>query len=53
LGLKFLFEKTPHGLKPCDLKKGIIVSHRFYFLRAQAFLFFDEKYYVEFLLDFI
>jgi len=53
LGWKLLFGKIPHGLKPCDLEKGSIVSHRFYFLIAQAFLFFDEKYCVEFLLGFI
>jgi len=37
-----IFGKIPHGLKPCDLKKGIILSHRIYFLIAQAFLFFEK-----------
>jgi len=43
-----IFGKIPHGLKPCDLEKGIIISHRFYFLIAQAFFFFDENILLNF-----
>ena len=31
IGLE-IYGKIPHGFKPCDLEKGIIMSHRFYFL---------------------
>ena len=43
----------PHGLKPCELEKGIILSHRFYFLIAQAFLFLEENIVLKILLGFI
>ena len=38
-----IFEKIPHDLKLCEMEEGIILSYRFYFLIAQAFLFFEEN----------
>jgi len=36
------FWKNTAQLKPSESEKGIILSHRFYFLIVQAFLFFEE-----------
>jgi len=38
IGLEFL-GKILHGFKPCEIEKGMFLTHRFYFLIAQAFLF--------------
>jgi len=47
LGWKFV-EKYHTVLKPCDLEKGIILAHRFYFLIAQAFLFLMKNIVLNF-----
>ena len=47
------FWKNTTWLETVWIEKGIILSYRFYFLIAQAFLFFVEKYCVEFLFGFI
>ena len=47
-----IFGKIPHGLKPCELKKGIILSCKFYFLIAQAFPFLEENIVLKILLGF-
>jgi len=52
LGWKFL-EKYHMASNRVNWEKGIILSHRFCFVIAQAFFFLDEKYCVEFLHGFI
>jgi len=43
LGWNF-WKKIPHGFKPCEIGKGMLLTHRLYFLVAQAFPFLDQKY---------
>jgi len=52
IGLLF-FGIIPCDFKPCDLEKRNYSSHRFYFLIAQAFLFFEENIVLKILLGFI
>ena len=48
-----VFGIIPCDFKPCELEKGIILSHRSYFLIAQALLFFEENIVLKILLGFI
>jgi len=52
IGLKFLGNNYTISNRVI-LEKGIILTHRFYFLIVQAFLFLMEKYYGECLHGFI